>query len=164
MVPAIISLIGIGGVLVPNQIIITVISPDDLIGSVTALTLAVRAQAQVVGLAIFYNQFVNQVMKNSYDILVTPAIEVGWVDIDAIVAMMTTLTSVPFKEFAPTIPQLTDPKNYQIMHEATVQVFAASFRHVWFITMAFGIPACIAAVFVGDLSDYFDAHVAAPLV
>ncbi|TQS32914.1 hypothetical protein Golomagni_06756, partial [Golovinomyces magnicellulatus] len=164
MAPAVIAMIGIGGILVPNQIIMTVISPDDLIGSVTALTLAVRAQAQVIGLAVFYNQLMNQILKNSYKFLVTAAIQVGWIDIPAITAMMTTLTSIPFKEFAPTIPQLQDPANYQIMHEATVKVFTASFRHLWFITLAFGIPACIAALFLGDLSHYMDHHVAAPLV
>jgi 7-cyano-7-deazaguanine synthase in queuosine biosynthesis len=163
MAPAIFALFGIGGVLVPNQIIITVISPDDLIGSVTALTLAVRAQAQVIGLAIFYNQLQDQIMKNSYKYLLTAAIQVEWLDVAAITQMMSTLTAIPFKEFAQTIPQLADPENYRIMHEATVKVFVASFRHVWFITMAFGIPACVAAAFLGDLSHYLDEHVAAPL-
>ena len=164
MAPAIIALVGIGGVLVPNQIIISVISPDDLIGSVMALTLAVRAQAQVIGLAIFYNQFINQETKNSYKYLLRAAIQVQWLDVEAITGMMSTLTAIPFKEFAPTIPQLADPKNYQIMHEATVKVFVASFRHVWLVTLEFGISASIAAALLGDLSQFMDEHVAAPLI
>mgnify|MGYP005988901527 CR=1 FL=1 len=164
MAPAAIAMVGIGGVLVPNQVIITVISPDDLIGSVTALTLAVRAQAQVVGLALFYNQLVNSVTKNSFTDLIIPAVEIGWVDVAAIKAMMTALTSVPFKELAPSIPQLQDPKSYDIMQKATAAVFLKSFKHVWFITLAFGIPACVCAVLLGDLSDFMDQHVAAPLI
>lgn len=163
MAPAVIAMIGIGGVLVPNQVIITVISPDELIGTVTALTLAVRAQAQVIGLAIFYNRFVHEVTKNSMKYLITPAFKVGWLDIKGITEMMTALTAVPFKEYAPLIPQLRDPENYQIMHEATVKVFTEAFKHVWFITIGWGVPAVIAALCLGDLSAYMDGHIAAPL-
>ncbi len=162
-VPAVIAMIGIGGVLVPNQVIITVISPDDLIGTVTALTLAVRAQAQVIGLAIFYNRFKNEVTKNSLKYLVSAALQVQWLDLEGITEMMTALTAVPFKEYAPMIPQLRDPANYQVMHEATVKVFTEAFRHVWFITIGWGVPAVIAALCLGNLSAYMDGHIAAPL-
>ncbi|KAL1956550.1 hypothetical protein VTO42DRAFT_7021 [Malbranchea cinnamomea] len=161
--PIVLALVGVGGVLVPNQVIITVITPDDLIASVTALTVGLRAQAQVIGLAIFYNRFVNELTSKGINYLLPAVTQARWYDLEAIVEMMTALTSVPFKEYALTIPELRDPAAYEAVREATVLAFSAALRLIYFITIAFGVPACIAAVFMGDVSKYMDHHVAVVL-
>lgn len=45
--------LGIGGILVPASIITTIVCPDDLIATVTALTLAIRVVGGSIGYAIF---------------------------------------------------------------------------------------------------------------
>jgi MFS family permease len=52
--------LGIGGILVPASIITTIVCPDDLIATVSALTLAIRVVGGSIGYAIYYNVFYNK--------------------------------------------------------------------------------------------------------
>ena len=47
--------LGIGGIVVPASIITTIICPDELIATVTALTLAIRVIGGALGYCIYYN-------------------------------------------------------------------------------------------------------------
>ena len=51
----IIAGLGIGGVIVPASIMTMIISPDDLIATVAALTLTVRVLGGAIGYAVYYN-------------------------------------------------------------------------------------------------------------
>ena len=162
--PIVLALIGVGGVLVPNQVIITVITPDDLIASVTALTVGLRAQAQVVGLAIFYNQLQNRVTKLSYELAVIPMVYAQIYDPVLIKEIIQGLTSHPFEYYQQTIPNFRDnPAQSKVVMAACIQVFIRSLKLVWYITIAFGVAACIAAALMGDVSQYMDKHVAVVL-
>ena len=162
--PFILALLGIGGVLVPNQVLITVITPDDLIASVTALTVGLRAQCQVIGLAIFYNRLIAEVTKNTYKYAVPAFLQAGIFDPTLIKAMVGALTAVPFRTYAQAIPQLVQsPTAAAGLEEALIQTFIHSFRHIWYITIAFGVTACIASFFMGSVAKYLDKHVAVVL-
>jgi len=52
--------LGIGGILVPASIITTIVCPDDLIATVSALTLAIRVVGGSIGYAVYYNVFYNK--------------------------------------------------------------------------------------------------------
>lgn len=147
--------------LVPNQVIITVITPDDLIASVTALTVGLRSQAQVIGLAIFYNRFVHDVTENAYKYIVPPMIEAGIYNVTLIETFVTSLTAEPYFQLAAQIPQLAkSPSFYKLVGEGVIQCFSHAFTLVYYITIAFGVVACIAAACMGDVSKYMDNHVA----
>jgi hypothetical protein len=159
----VLALIGVGGVLVPNQVVITIITPDDLIASATALTVGLRAQAQVIGLAIFYNRFVHEVTAHAIDTIVAPLIISGVYNETVIANFITSLTAVPYLELAGTIPGLVGSENYDAVKEGAISLFSESFRLVYFITIPFGVAACIAAAAMGDISKYMDKHVAVVL-
>jgi hypothetical protein len=161
--PLALALIGVGGVLVPNQVVITIITPDDLIGTVTAVTVGLRAQSQLIGLALFYNRFVNELQNNVINYVVPAMFSVGIDDPTEITTIVSSLTAVPFYQLAAGIPQLQNPANYELVKEATIQGFSQSFLLPYYITIAFGVPACIAAAFMGDISKYMDDHVAVVL-
>jgi hypothetical protein len=161
--PLVLALVGIGGVLVPNQVIVTIITPDDLIASVTALTVGLRAQAQVIGLAIFYNRFQHEVTKNAFKYIVPAMLEIGEFDVEIITNFVTSLAGVPYSQLSLTIDALYFPKNYELLREATIQCFSRSFTLVYYITIPFGVTASIAAAFMGDISPYIDEHVAVVL-
>jgi Fungal trichothecene efflux pump (TRI12) len=158
--PIILALIGTGGVLIPNQVIITVITPDDLIGSVTALTVGLRCQAQVIGLALFYNRFTTEVKKNAFKYIVPAIVGAGVFNVKVITDFVNALIAVPYRDYAVAIPQLSNPKNYASVLEASIKTYSESFKSVWYITIAFGVAACVASTCLGDVSQYMDNHVA----
>lgn len=159
--PIVLSLIGTGGVLIPNQIVITVITPDDLIATVTALTVGLRAQAQVLGLSIFYNRFVTEVTKKAFTTIVPAMLGAGVYNATLIRSTIEALTAVPYSKLAPTIPQLVaNSTQYEIVKESTIQCFSGSLNLVYYITIPFGVTACIVAALMGDVSKYMDEHVA----
>jgi hypothetical protein len=51
---------GIGGILVPASVITTIVCPDDLIATISALTLSIRVLGGVTGYAVYYNVFLNK--------------------------------------------------------------------------------------------------------
>merc|ERR1712000_436575 len=55
--PLIIGLLGVGGVLLPSQVVFSIISPETLIGTSIALSIVIRAIGQVIGVSMFYNLF-----------------------------------------------------------------------------------------------------------
>ncbi|PVH80557.1 MFS general substrate transporter [Cadophora sp. DSE1049] len=161
--PIVLALIGVGGVLVPNQVIITVITPDDLIASTAALTVGLRAQAQVIGLALFYNRFVSEVTKNAYDTIVPAAIELGVFSVQKIEEFVRGLTAQPIREWVSLIPALADPANVEFIRQASVACFMKSLNSLYLITIAFGVTACIASLCIGSVTEYLDNHVAVVL-
>jgi MFS family permease len=59
--------LGIGGILVPASIITTIICPDDLIATVSALTLSIRVLGGAIGYAVYYNVFFNKFVGYSVE-------------------------------------------------------------------------------------------------
>lgn len=158
--PLIFGLIGVGGVLFPNQLVVTVITPDDLLATITSLTFAVRGVSQVVALALLQNRLVARVTANAYTYIVPAALTVGIFDEGAILALVNNLTAVPFHEYAKLLPELDTVANYDLLHAATVEAFGKSFPILYYIGLAFGVAACIASVFMGNVSEYMDKHIA----
>ncbi|RMD41243.1 hypothetical protein DV735_g3910, partial [Chaetothyriales sp. CBS 134920] len=159
--PLVLALIGTGGVLVPNQVIATVITPDDLIASVTCLTVAIRAIAQTIALAIFYNQLTDQVTKNTIKYAAVDIIQAGFTNLTSITDFVTDLTSVNFDELAAKVPKLAqDPAAAEILKHAMIKVFSLAFKHLWKITIAFGVVGCLASAAMGSVTDFLDEHVA----
>lgn len=58
--------LGIGGIVVPASIITTIICPDDLIATVTALTLAVRVIGGSIGMPSSTQSYVSFSPRNSH--------------------------------------------------------------------------------------------------
>jgi hypothetical protein len=160
--PLIIGLFGIGGVLFPNQIIVTIITPDDLLATVTSLTFVIRGVSQATALTLLQNRLTAQLRSKAVSIVARPAIFAGVTSIPAITSLINSLTAVPFKEYIPlALPQVANnPIAYEGLRKATAQLFAESFPLLYYIGLAFGIAACIASVLVGDMSQYMDEHVA----
>lgn len=158
--PLAVGLLSVGGVLIPNQLIITIISPDDLIGTGTSLTLCLRAIGQVIGVSVFYSQFVSELTKRTFNYVVPAALQVGIFDEDTLLSMMPTLLAKPYSEFAESLPQLRTAENWSLLHEATIQAFSGAFSRVYLVPIAFGAIAVFASLFIGDLTTLIDEHIA----
>ncbi|RDW87009.1 uncharacterized protein DSM5745_03651 [Aspergillus mulundensis] len=158
--PLIFSLLGIGGVLVPNQIIVTVICPDDLLATATCLTACLRAVGQVIGTSIFFNQFTVALVKNTYSHVVPAALEAKFYNFELLAPMMETLVTTPWKEWIGTVADQVSPEQVAIIRPAIVEAFRLAFERVWFISIGFGVAAVVASVFIEDLGSLMDGHVA----
>lgn len=164
--PFCIALIGVGGVLVPNQIIITILTPNDLIASATALTIGIRSQAQVIGLAIYFSRFMHIVEKNALLHYAGPIINAGVHELPVIIKFLEGLASHPFDELAQTIPQLAGPNNilaFNAVKEGAILTFKGAFDYVYLMSICFGLIACIAAACMGNIEQYMNEHVAVVL-
>lgn len=158
--PLVLGLTGVGGVLVPNQVIVTIISPDDLIATATCLTVSLRSIGQVIGISLFYTQFIAKLTTEVEAKIIPAAMEVGITDALVLESMASTLLAIPFSEYAAELPQLNTPEKYELLHQAVIGAFGVSFSKVYLISIAFGTTACIASWFLGDITALMDDHIA----
>ncbi|KAL5049149.1 hypothetical protein BDW71DRAFT_204901 [Aspergillus fruticulosus] len=158
--PLIFSLLGIGGVLVPNQIIVTIICPDGLLSTATCLTACLRAVGQVIGTSIFFNQFTSALVANTYSHVVPAAIEAEFYQFEMLAPMMETLVTTPWKEWVVTVKDMVTSEQAAILHAAAVEAFRLAFEKVWYISIGFGVAAVLASVFIEDLGALMDGHIA----
>lgn len=153
--------IGVGGVIIPNQIIITIICPDDLIGSATAMALSVRMIGGCIGFAIYYNIFRQNFTTNAYTTIAPAAIRYGRVYDAGQIYDIALDISANLNRNLSTYPALrNNPEGVARIIEAGRECFALSFPEIYWVGVGFGVVSTIAAVFLGDISQYLDGHVA----
>ncbi|EDO02618.1 hypothetical protein SS1G_05095 [Sclerotinia sclerotiorum 1980 UF-70] len=157
----IIAGLGIGGIVVPASIITTIICPDDLIATVTALTLSIRVIGGSIGYCVYYNIFVSKfipaatlhiggLMARELHIrnrtLIHEAIEYT---AHALLPLLKTIPGIAGNETA-----------YQMVVIAGQEAYAESYVYVYYASTAFGAVSILAACFLGDINAYMDDHVA----
>lgn len=158
--PVILGLIGVGGVLLPSQVIFSIITPDELLGTGVALSIVIRMIGQVVGVSMFYNIFLHHVQNNAVKYFAFPAIEVGFDSVASITELVTTLTAGPLSEYAHLFPQLDSPEKIQTIVVAGHELFKHCFPILYLISIAFGGAAIISSFFLRDINKFMNDHVA----
>lgn len=173
--------LGIGGIVVPASIITTIICPDvrrilshspprpstllipsqDIIATVTALTLAIRVIGGSIGYTTYYNVFLSKFIPNAvYYIGGAMELELGITSPEAIETAIT-LTGASLLEDLKLIPGIAgNDTAWEIVVGAGQIAFAESYRWVYLVSLAFGGVSVIAACFLGNIDKYMDDHVA----
>ncbi|KAK7521111.1 major facilitator superfamily domain-containing protein [Phyllosticta citriasiana] len=153
--------LGVGGVIIPCQIIITIICPDDLIATATAMALSVRMIGGCIGFAIYYNIFKSHYTDNAYTTIAPAAITYGYVFDTATIYNIAIDISANLNKNLTTYPTLrNNPIGVQRIIEAGRECFAKSFPHMYWAGVGFGAVSTVAAVFLGDITQYLDDHIA----
>lgn len=153
--------LGIGGIVVPASIITTIICPDDLIATVSALTLSIRVIGGSVGYTAYYNVFISKFVPNATKYIGgAMELELGITNVtyitDAIV-----LTGASLLPELKTIPGIAgNDTAYAIVVAAGQMAYAASYKYVYYASIAFGAVSIVAACFLGNIDKYMDDHVA----
>ncbi|CAK7265365.1 hypothetical protein SEPCBS57363_001545 [Sporothrix epigloea] len=158
--PLCLGLLGVGGVLIPNQIIVTVICPDDLVATATCLTVCLRAVGQVIGTSVFFTQFVSVLRARTLEMVVPVALHSGIDDIATLKNMMYELLSQAWDEWVLTVPALDTPEKIANVHEAVITAYGGAFSRVYLISIAFGVTAILASFFIENLTSLMDDHIA----
>ncbi|KJX97245.1 MFS drug efflux pump like protein [Zymoseptoria brevis] len=152
--------LGIGGIVVPASIITTIICPDDLIATVSALTLAIRVLGGSIGYCVYYNVFVSKLVP--YAVRDVGGYMIGVLGCDEeSVAEAIALTGNSLIDLIADIPCVAaQPGGWEEVVLQGQMAYAAAYKYVYYCSTGFGICSILAAVFLGDISKYMDNHVA----
>ncbi|KAF2087655.1 MFS multidrug transporter-like protein [Saccharata proteae CBS 121410] len=153
-----ISGLGIGGIVVPASIITNIICPDDLIATVTALTLAIRVLGGALGYCIYYNVFSQKLTAALTNTLVPVAAE----------TLQTTNQTVLLEVVDITIAGLLDEfqkfgigeEKIAVLVRAGQESYAQAYPYVYYVSLAFGGISIICSIFLGNIKKYMTDKVA----
>lgn len=153
--------LGIGGIVVPASIITTIICPDDLIATISALTLSIRVVGGSIGYTIYYNVFISKfVPAAKYYIGGTMMTKLNITSIEAITEVIE-LTGASLLEEIKLVPGIAGNETaYEMVVVAGQLAFAESYKYVYYVSISFGVVSILAACFLGDITKYMDDHVA----
>ncbi|OJJ04935.1 hypothetical protein ASPVEDRAFT_137641 [Aspergillus versicolor CBS 583.65] len=153
--------LGIGGIVVPASIITTIICPDDLIATISALTLSIRVVGGSIGYTVYYNVFISKFVPNSqHYISEVMATQLNITDV-ALITEAIELTGASLLERLHDIPGIAgNQAAYDAVVAAGQMAYADSYKWVYYVSIAFGGISILAACFLGNIAKYMDDHVA----
>jgi hypothetical protein len=153
--------IGIGGIVVPASIITTIVCPDDLIATVSALTLAIRVLGGSIGYTIYYNIFAAKFKAHSLQLIGgLMEVEFGITNI-TFISDAIQLTAVSLLLGLQEIPGIAgNNTRYEMLVVAGQVAYAQSYKYVYFTSIGFGCVSIVAACLLGDINKYMDDHIA----
>jgi hypothetical protein len=163
--PLVLGLIGVGGVLLPSQIVFSIIAPPDHIGASVALSVVVRSIGQVVGISMFYiifDQRVTASVNNNVESFVLPAIEVVGDNPQAIQDLAEYLTAGPFSAYAHLF-NITSQAQIDTIAQGGHEVYKSCFPILYEISIAWGGAAMLCFFFLSDIKEFMNEHVAVNL-
>lgn len=123
--------IGVGGIVVPCSIITTIICPDDLIATITALTLSIRVLGGAIGYTIYYNIFYQKFVGYATQIVGIEAMAHELILLNK--TLDTEMVTLAANAQYAVLQNITDgfqhtPNAYKIIIEATQVAFADAYR------------------------------------
>lgn len=153
--------LGIGGIVVPASIITTIICPDDLIATVSALTLSIRCIGGCIGYCAYFNVFVAKFVPNAIHYIGgTMALKLNITN-PAYIKAAIEITAVSLVDELKQIPGIAGNETaYEMVLYAGQVAYAESYKYVYLASIAAGVVSIIAACFLGDINKYMDNHVA----
>ncbi|KAF7122696.1 hypothetical protein CNMCM5793_000806 [Aspergillus hiratsukae] len=153
--------LGIGGIVVPASIITTIICPDDLIATISALTLSIRVVGGSIGYTIYYNIFISKFVPNAKHFIGGVMVTQLNITNPAYIGEAIELTGASLLEELKTIPGIAGSEAaYNAVVAAGQLAYAESYKWVYYVSIAFGGVSILAACFLGSISQYMDDHVA----
>lgn len=166
--------LGVGGVIIPCSIIAQIACPDELIATVTAITLSIRYLGGAIGFAVYLNLFQHKAVESLTQIVATQTLAMGQVvnplkpEGLALIAEMTELIGnarfEELRDILATNPLVLKRNSYDMIIAASQKAFSLAYRWPYYCSIAFGGLCFILSFFVGDIGPLLDAHIAHPPV
>jgi hypothetical protein len=150
---------GIGGVLVPAATVAITVTPDAFIATTVALSLSIRVIGGSIGYSLYYNIFANKLKDKLPVYLITSAVKAGLPVTSSnefILAFLTNPTTImDIEGVTPTILEAATL--------ASRWAYSDSLAYVWYSSISFGVIACIACLFIGNVRPYLTQRIATQL-
>jgi hypothetical protein len=143
--------LGIGGAHIPASIFLTIVTPDDLIGTITGVGLSIRFIGGQIGYTIFYNIFIAKLTAVVPAKVGIAALKAGLPASEVIAfveALVNNDTSVlsQLKGITPTILSTSQ--------QALRASYDEGFKLAFLASIGFGGAAILASLFWGDVRRY----------
>ncbi|KAF9884761.1 hypothetical protein FE257_001251 [Aspergillus nanangensis] len=155
--------LGIGGIVVPASIMTTIICPDDLIATISALTLSIRVVGGGIGYAVYYNVFISKFVPNAQHYIGGTMMTKLNITNVTYIGMAIEYTGASLLPELKTIPGIDSDVAYEMVVKAGQMAYAESYKYVYYVSIAFGCVSIFAACLLGDIKDYMTDHVAVVL-
>lgn len=134
---------------------------QDLIATVSALTLAIRVIGGSVGYAVYYNVFIHKFVPNAVKYIGAAMTTELEVKNPKYVEAAVQLTGAALLDELKSIPAIGNNETArQIVIAAGQTAYAASYKYIYLVSIAFGGVSIIASCFLGNIDQYMDDHVA----
>jgi len=159
----ILSGFGIGGIVVPASVITTIICPDDLIATVSALTLAIRVIGGSIGYCAYYNVFLSKFVPAAIKYIGGTMVSMNITD-PALIEEAIALTGASLIDELRAIPGIgNNDTAWNMVVLAGQLAYADAYRWVYLASIAAGCVSIIAACFLGNIDPYMDGKSNGPL-
>lgn len=153
----VIGCIGTGGVIVPCSVITTIICPDDLVATITALSLSIRVLGGAIGFTIYYNIFYQKFvpLQTEYTGIRACAQQLLILDPVLVTELATLAGNGQFRQLRDlTNTFQSTPYAYDVIIGATQVAFAHAYKWVYYISIPFGVVSFLCACALGDIKKY----------
>ncbi|KJX97028.1 MFS drug efflux pump like protein [Zymoseptoria brevis] len=148
---------GNGALVVPALTLAFYAAPDDLVGTVGALSLSVRFLGGSVGTSIYFNVFLNRFKKFLPTYVVGAAVAGGATVETAIALAQAYGSQVPGAAAA--VPGVTNALVAATQY-ASQKAYSESLRYVWYTTIPFGVISCVCCAFLPNIRKYMTNKIA----
>ena len=159
VVCATIACLGVGGVLVPAQTVAITVTPDKFIATTVALSLSIRVVGGSIGYTIYYNIFASKLKDKLPKYIAERAINAG-LPMASVEEFVVAVLKAPktVAEISGVTPAVVEAASL-----ATRWAYSDSLKYVWYTSTPFGVLACVACLFLGNVRPYLTRRIAVEL-
>ena len=149
--------VGIGGIIVPAAVILTIISPDEVVATVIAITLSIRLIGRSIGYSIHYNVLQNKVSAYLPTHVAEAAIVAGlpFTSAPAFVAAFVAQNTAALAKIQGVMTAVISAATFAVRES-----YAYCFKYIYLVSIAFGGTAMICSAFLGDIRKFMTERVA----
>jgi len=148
--------LGLGGIYVPTAVVLTIISPDDLLGGITGLGLSFRWIGGAIAYAIYFNMVQTKLTNVIPTNVGTAAVKAG-LPLNKVPAFVQALLS---QNTTAIVAAGATPKIIQAAEAAVVESYTEGLQPVYLVSIAFTGAAVILSLLLKDIRKYMDGRVA----
>ena len=155
--------IGVGGIIIPASVITQLCTPDEYLGTVTAITFVARVIGGAIGFTVYYYVLNKRAEELFLDYLhFRPSLSVVSILLaqGKNVAQITDYIrhlAISDTKYLLSLPRVT-PQLIEFTNLAARDVWSTAFQQVWLCTLGFSGVAAICSIFLGDVRKYMTNH------
>ena len=149
--------LGVGGIIQPAVTMLTIISPDESIATISAASISARLTGATIGYAVYFNVFQTKIAQLPTAIA-DAAVNAGLPTNEAISTFVPAVLSN-------NVTALSGFPSFMVEAglKAQIDTYLAGFKMIYLVSIVFGGGAIVASLFLRDIKSYMVDRVAVDL-